>query len=69
MTPTVSVILFRMFVLIGLDRGPRAIDSLVSLMKNFFRSRPMDSRVARERSHLDAKGRQRLTLPNLGRSR
>ena len=37
-----TVMLFRMAVLIGLDRWPGAIDSLVFLMKNFPRSRPMD---------------------------
>ena len=41
-TPTMSVMLFRMVVLIVLDRGPRASDFLVSLMKNSSRSMPMD---------------------------
>ena len=41
-TPTMSVMLFRMVVLIVLDRGPRANDSTVSLMKNSSRSMPMD---------------------------
>ena len=41
-TPTMSVMLFRIVVLNGLDRGPRALDSLVFLMKNFPCSRPMD---------------------------
>ena len=39
--PTMSVMLFRMVALIGSDRRPRAIDSLLSLMKNFPRSRPI----------------------------
>ena len=57
--PTKSVMLFRMAVLIDLDRGPRAIDSLVSLMKNVSRSRPMDRVLIGRWGLLDAKGRQR----------
>ena len=51
-----SVLLFRKVVLIVLDRGPRAIDSLVSLMKH---SKPMDRVLFGQRYLLDAKGRQR----------
>ena len=46
-TPTTCLMWFRMVVLIGLDRWPRAIDSLVFLMKNFPCSRPMDRVVFR----------------------
>ena len=41
-TPTMSVMLFRMVVFVGLDRCPRAIEFRVFMMKIFSRTRPMD---------------------------
>ena len=66
-TPTMSLMWFRVVVLIGFDRWPRAIDPPRVLDEEFSLFEADGSRGVRARCLLDAKGRQ--TLPNLGRSR